>query len=245
MIDGLDEFDGDSKELVDLVLDTSKHSHVKVCVACRPLLVFSDAFEERPSLRLERSTRNDIRKYVASHFANNKHYARLSKLEPDGALTLVNDIVDKAAGVFLWVHLVVQSLLDGLSNADRMSDLTARLAALPPSLEDPYDRLLSSLDANYFRHACQLFPLVVHRPRVLLPELYFADNEDCNSAMTIQVKALSKDQIVHRLEVMQRRPTSRCKGFLEVVDWHSEPDSVLSEGQWVITFGICCELTHV
>jgi hypothetical protein len=244
MVDGLDEFDGDSNELVDLVLDISKHPHVKVCVASRPLLVFSDAFEERPSLRLERLTRNDIRKYVASHFANNKHYARLTKLEPDGASKLVNDIVDKAAGVFLWVHLVVQSLLDGLSNADRMSDLTARLAALPPSLEDLYDRLLTSLDANYFRHACQLFRLVVNRPRPLLLELYFADNEDLNSAMTTQVKPLSKNQIVHRLEIMQRRLTSRCKGFLEVADWHSNPDSVLSEGERLTMVSICRGLTY-
>jgi hypothetical protein len=46
------------------------------------------------------------------------------------------------------------------------------------------------------------------------------------------VKALLKDQITHRLETMQRRLTSRCKGFLEVTDWHSEQDLVFSKGQW-------------
>jgi hypothetical protein len=230
MIDGLDEFDGDSKELIDLVLGISKHSYVKVCVASRPLLVFSDAFEERPSLRLEHLTRNDIRKYVIFHFANNRHYARLSKLEPDRAAKLIDDIADKAAGVFLWVYLVVQSLLDGLSNADRMSDLIARLEALPPGLEDLYDRLLHSLDVNYFRHACQLFRLVIHRQRPLLIELYFADNEEDDTAMNIGIKPLPTQQILYCLEAMQRRLVSRCKAFLEVEDWHANPNTALSQG---------------
>ena len=62
MIDGLDEFDGNPKDLVDLILGIAKYSHVKVCVASRPWLVFSDAFEDRPSLRLEHLTRNDVLK---------------------------------------------------------------------------------------------------------------------------------------------------------------------------------------
>jgi hypothetical protein len=232
MIDGLDEFDGDSRELVDLVLGLAKQPHVKICIASRPLLVFSDAFEGRSNLQLERLTRNDIRKYVASHFKTNKYYERLSMLDSDRASMLVENIVEKAAGVFMWVHLVVKSLLDGLTDADRMSDLMARSEALPPGLEELYDRLLSSLDAKYFKHACQLFQLVLHRPRPLLLKLYFADNEKDDSFMSAPVKALLKDQITHRLETMQRRLTSRCKGFLEVTDWHSEQDLVFSKGQW-------------
>jgi hypothetical protein len=132
MIDELDEFDDESAELVDLVLETAKHSHVKVCTASRPWLVFSDAFENRPNLILERLTKNDIRNYHTSPFANNRHYARLSKLEPVRAVALIEEIANKVAGVFLWVYLVVRSLLDGLSNADRMSDLVNRLESLPP-----------------------------------------------------------------------------------------------------------------
>lgn len=125
MIDGMDEFTGDPKELISLVLATAKYPYVKICVASRPWLVFSDAFGDRPSLCVEHLTRNDVRNYITSFFTDNEHYARLSRIEPNGTSALIRDIAEKSAGVFLWVYLVVQSLLDGLSNADRLSDLIA------------------------------------------------------------------------------------------------------------------------
>jgi len=230
MIDGLDEFDGDPKDLVKLIISIAKYPHVKLCIASRPWLVFADAFEDRPSLRLEYLTSNDIRNYIGFFFATNKHYVRLSKLEPVRSASLISDVAEKSAGVFLWVYLVVQSLLDGLSNADRMSDLIARLETLPPGLEELYAKLLGSLDANYSKHAYQLFCLVIVRPRPLLLELYFADNEDDSSAIADEIRNLSSDQISHCLETMQQRLISRCKGFLEVEDWHSNPNVALSEG---------------
>jgi hypothetical protein len=129
---------------------------------------------------------------------------------------------------------VVQSLLEGLFNADRMLDLTARLHALLPGLEDLYERLLSSLDANYFKHACQLFRLIMARRRPFPLELYLADNEHDDSAIHEEITSLSPDHIMHRLETMQRRLVSRCKSFLEVEDWHANPDLKLSECEFDI-----------
>jgi hypothetical protein len=43
---------------------------------------------------------------------------------------------------------------------------------------------------------------------------------------------------------MPRRLTSRCKDFLEFVDWHSEQDSIPSKGQsWLSSVHTCCRLT--
>jgi hypothetical protein len=44
---------------------------------------------------------------------------------------IVKDIVAKADGVFLWVVLVVVSLLEGLSNRDEISYLQRRIDLLP------------------------------------------------------------------------------------------------------------------
>lgn len=128
----------------------------------------------------------------------------------------------------------MQSLLDGLSNADRISDLIARLEALPPDLEELYAKLLNSLDAKYFKHACQLFRLVMSHERPHLIELYFADNEEDNSAMRDEIQELSPHQIMDHLETMQRRLMSRCKGFLEIEDQRSNSNLALSKGQFVI-----------
>jgi hypothetical protein len=52
---------------------------------------------------------------------------QLKKEDPQNAPQFVTEIVDRTSGVFLWVKLVVRSLLDGLSNFDRISDLQASL----------------------------------------------------------------------------------------------------------------------
>ncbi|KAF1837270.1 hypothetical protein BDW02DRAFT_175185 [Decorospora gaudefroyi] len=233
MIDGLDEFDGDRQELVKMILMITRHLHVKICVASRPWPDLLDAFEGRPSLRLERLTQKDIQNYVTASFANNKHYAKLSKLEPNHAANLIKSITKKAAGVFLWVYLVLQSLLDGLSNADRMCDLMARLEALPPGLEQLFLKLLGSLDPDYLKHACQLFRLVMVRRRPLLLELWFADSINDDPALRYEARFLSSDEVLDRLEMMNRRLIARCKGFLEVEDWRRSPGAILTEDSHV------------
>jgi hypothetical protein len=64
---------------------------------------------------------------------------------------------------------------------------------LPPGLENLYDRLLSSLDVKSYTHACQLFRLVLYRPRPFLLELYFADNEKNDSFISAPVKTFLRD----------------------------------------------------
>jgi hypothetical protein len=219
VIDGLDEFDGNHKELVDIVLSAAAKPHVKVCVASRPWLVFADTFECRPKLLLERLTEKDIRKYVEDAFKGNRHYRRLEELEPDRASTLGREITTRAAGVFLWVYLVVQSLLDGLSDGDRMSNLMARFESMPLELEALYDQLLRGLDEAYFKDACQLIRLVMAVERPLLLELWFADDEDCTSTLKLDTSFYLPEVVKNRMELMRRRILSRCKCFLEIENY--------------------------
>lgn len=135
VIDGLDEFDGNPREIVDLVSGLAKHPCVKICVASRPWPEFEDAFRKQPSLRLEQLTRADMRKYVANLIGDDEYYQALSGLEPAAASSLTHIIEQQSQGVFLWVYLMVRSLREGLHNADRVSDLFARLNALPRELE--------------------------------------------------------------------------------------------------------------
>ncbi|KAF2856080.1 hypothetical protein T440DRAFT_438724 [Plenodomus tracheiphilus IPT5] len=217
IIDGLDEFDGKPADIIELILELAQHSHVKLCVASRPWIEFSDAFEDRPNLLLERLTKQDIHRYVTGRFGKDKHYAKLLIHEPDYAEKIVRDLIDKAEGVFLWVHLVVLSLLEGLSNADRMSDLAARLEALPRGLERLYKKLCSTLEPHHFKHACQIFRLIEAIGRVCpVLHLWFADNEDNRSAMEQKIEVLSNSEMLYRMELMKRRLISRCRGLLEV-----------------------------
>lgn len=214
MIDGLDEFEGEPQELIDMVTSLARLPHVKLCIASRPWQEFADAFESTPSLLLERLTRDDISTYVNTHFIANRHFELLLRTESDHAKALLTEIVLKANGVFLWVHLVVQSLVQGLTKAARMSDLRASLDTLPPEMERLYSKLLETLDEDYLTHACQLFRLVLHRANPTLLHLWAIDTKHDDSAIRTEVGLIY--DLADHLEVMHRRMVTRGKGLLEI-----------------------------
>lgn len=134
-IDGLDEYDGDHEELSNLIVSLSTKSNIKICVSSRPWVPFQDAFQGQLSIRLEDLTERDIRVYVEKTFEKNERFARLRHEEAQDAKKIVYDIEKKAAGVFLWVRLIVNSLLRGLENYDEMTDLQRQLQETLVELE--------------------------------------------------------------------------------------------------------------
>lgn len=216
-IDGLDEFEGKQEDLINLIMDIIANVHVKVCVASRPWVEFQDAFDQKPSLLLQDLTYPDINHFVVTNLQRDPNYDQLRRRDQMYADQLVENIVIKSSGVFLWVNLVVKSLLHGMNNGDRVVDLQKRLDLLPPDLERLYDKILGSLDPFYLEHAAQLFKMVqecLHPPPLLI--LSYADEVDLASAIKQPVKPTSDDEKSLRLDTMRRRLNSRCRGLLEV-----------------------------
>lgn len=160
-VDGLDEFEGDLEPLISTIRDVISHfSSVKLCTASRPWNEFQEAFKDVPSLRLQDLTRSDIKQYVEARFKESKKYMTLRGRKTGLTNDLISSVVSKASGVFLWVKIVVSSLLAGLSQADRPSDLKRRLDDLPEDLEGLYERLIDNIDPFYLEHATQYFTLM-------------------------------------------------------------------------------------
>ncbi len=215
-IDGLDEFEGDHTDLIGLIKDIGSSSNIKICVSSRPWVLFEDAFRHKPSLMLQDLTYPDIKQFIDDAFYNNLRFSELEEREPEYAGQLLKDIAQKSAGVFLWVTLVVHSLLAGLNNGDRVLDLERRLAFLPPDLESLYEKMLNSLDPFYLEHASQIFQNVraAKDPPSLLC-LSFADEEP-EFVLETKVQPLPEKEKLSRADIMRRRLNSRCKGLLEV-----------------------------
>ncbi|KAK5651188.1 hypothetical protein OQA88_12736 [Cercophora sp. LCS_1] len=220
-IDGLDEFDSSPSTLISVIRRISELPNVKLCVSSRPWVEFGDAFGKKASLRVQDLTYPDIKHFVESQFDENSGFKRLKTREPEYSELLTRQIVEKADGVFLWVRIVVRSLLAGLTNDDRIRDLENRLRALPPELDQLYDKILKDVgsDAFYFQHACQYFELMLKvggsTPAILLS---FADEEREDYAVRLPSKPLRRRKRADRMETIRRRLNSRCKGLLEVGD---------------------------
>ena len=234
MVDGLDEFDGehDSHEaLANLFKEITESPNIKACISSRPLVVFEDLFGQCPNLRLQNLTYNDIRLYVMGNLSRNDAFQRLSTEEPEAAPAITEEIVEKADGVFLWVNLVVQSLLNGIRNRDELSDLWRRLRSMPRELEPLYNHLLELIDPFYLPWASKALQIVRINhdlgqdpfgksssardgvDPLTVQTFYFAMNEDLDET---PMQSCTWEWLDSRCEVISVWLTARCAGFLEV-----------------------------
>jgi hypothetical protein len=240
-IDGLDEFDGDHSNIAETFCHYAKlhNSNIKICVSSRPLMPFEYSFKGCKHLQLQDLTAADIRKYITEKLSGHEHFTTLALLSPDRADGLIEEVAVKSSGVFLWVHLVVKSLLAGLTNYDSMEDLTKRLEALPEELDNLYGAMLRSIHPPFYRkQASQLLQVVYqHQVPMSTLALSFADDEDSDLALRMPPGALTLQQVDARIETISHRVKSRCQGLLEVQTYNSssniaaKPDTPFRQDQ--------------
>jgi hypothetical protein len=132
-IDGMDEFKGKPTDLIDFLLSLAT-PWTKVCAASRPWIVSEDALGRRPYLRLEDLTHNDINHHVNSRMSASPEFRALHELNSRATKEIVDSVCKKSSRVFLWVQLVTESLLDGLSEGEKILELQQRLQNLPEDL---------------------------------------------------------------------------------------------------------------
>lgn len=215
-IDGLDEMDGDHDILINIIKKAVSEPNVKACVGSRPWPVFEEAFSQAPGLMLQNLTYADIVRFTTERFRSSSGFRSLQEREPVYSSTLVMDISTKSDGVFLWVALVVRSLVTGLTNYDKISDLQRRLDDIPSDLEELYEKMFNSIDPFYAKNASHFFQIArAARGCLTALALYFADEADKNLAIEAPCSPLSEDDSLSRYQVIRKR-LDCCKGFLEI-----------------------------
>jgi hypothetical protein len=217
-VDGLDEYAGDPEDMVSFINEVSTFPNVKICFSSRPWSAFQSAFGSGPKLKLQDLTQRDITIYVDSELKDAQEYKRLLNQAPRELHdALVTDIVRKGEGVFLWVHLVVQSLTRGLRNGDAFEDLRRRLLCIPSGLDHLYEHILQHIDKSYFQQASQIFRIVsafqIGTSNIKLTplDLELATRNETQVTQPISLSSLEK-----AMELWGIRVKSRTGGLLEV-----------------------------
>jgi hypothetical protein len=222
-IDGLDEYEGDHESLAGFFKSLSSMSHVKLCISSRPWLTFEDSFKGYPGLKLQDLTFDDIVAYVSDELQDHHRMLQLAKQAPSHASELVNEIVTKANGVFLWVKLVVRSLLKGLGNGDDISDLRRRLKDLPADLGAFYKHMMDQIEPIYRQQAAQIFRIYDAMMAVqgssgqIDPlELSLAVTASPSNDLCRTWEPMELGEVQLRCERLNVYLKSRCAGLLEI-----------------------------
>ena len=89
---------------------------MEICASSRPWNTSWDKFEQKRSLRLEAITYSDIRFYEWERFCCSRGFEERRIETLAEANQLIENIMQKSSRVFLWVALVTDPLLEGLTD---------------------------------------------------------------------------------------------------------------------------------
>jgi len=239
-IDGLDEFDGDYRLLLDFVRILQRSPRHKICVSSRPYNVFRDAFSGGPGLRLQDITQPDIDLVIHERLSSIEGFRELSEARLEEANRLQELIREKAEGVFLWVSVVLSELEECLTEGGKLSDLRATVDQLPSDISKLYDSLWAKVKPSFAIHASQLIQIfeivrtspfaAIYRSRNFAM-LWLADEDNVLHLRWSQMK----EQMKHTRKTMVRRLSSRTRGLLEISDDGNVSYLHRSVHDWIIS----------
>lgn len=204
-IDGLDEFEGDIHDLIDLVSEVASSSNAKLCVSSRPELALRKAFDKTSQLKVEDLTRDDILLYVND------------KLKHVGNSLLTHDLAWKADGVFLWVSLAVKDILDGFESGDDEFLLLERLRRLPKEIGALYRHMLRNIDEIHEDEAKLFFRLALldTKKSLSLLDLALVTYKGLDQLLSSQTVSAVTDELLPQSKALEIKLVTRCKGLLE------------------------------
>jgi hypothetical protein len=213
-IDGLDEFDSPPLKVLELIQKINSRDGIKICVASRQWTEFNDAFHESPCLRMQDLTATDMAHFVDAKLEGNRGFLELKRIFPTEATQLVTDVVAKAEGVFLWVSIVVRSLLAALTEGDGLSDLRTIVDQLPSDIALLYDAIWARIGGHNMVASAKLlttFNAAQGTPSYIT--LWLADEKQ---PLEYDIRTLSDEGRAGVRDIMKRRLDSRTRGVLEI-----------------------------
>ncbi len=159
--------------------------------------------------------------FIENRLSSSPRMLHLERTDPESAAQLVQSLRHKVCGVFLWVDLVVKSMLKGLSNRDNIQTLRRRVDAVPPDLEDLHGHMLSLIDPVYKEERYQVFQLfqISHD----MEWIYWALEADLKGTLSkplptpdVHTSYPGDDYFKHIFEEMKIILETRCGGLIEV-----------------------------
>jgi len=216
-IDGLDEYDGDVEEIIDLLQNLSSSPSIKICLSSRPWNEFRHAFDETKwKLSLEDLTKKDITAYVHDEL---KRCPRSASFNDWERTNIEHQIISEAQGVWLWVYLVVRDILSYSTSEDIDSYFLRQVDAFDPDLEHFYGRIFAKIDRIHGQIRARIILLALES-RLPLQIFTLPDLEDemynPEYAFGMAASPVSFEEAAKLSEKWKYLLHNRCNDLLEI-----------------------------
>ncbi|KAI0521799.1 prion-inhibition and propagation-domain-containing protein [Xylaria bambusicola] len=220
-IDGLDEFSDNHSEGADLLRRISRNSKMKVVVSSRPIPSCVFEFAEYPNLRLQDLTQGDITSYIQSTVGFHSYMQNLGVSDPTGTASIIDELINKASGVFLWVVLACRSVIEGFAACDNIQELKQRVNELPPELEDLFIFMLNRVEPRYHDQMAKMLKVCYQQHALYKRPIYtlawaMIDNFGLSFERTRLFQVPMQEERRAICAPTEGRLRSRCGGLLEI-----------------------------
>lgn len=210
IIDAVDESnDEDRRDVLSLLLDLCSNTRrLKIFVASRPVKELESRIGKVDNfIKLQDETQSDISRFAHSFLHGFNDTALLTKA--------TNYIVQHAQGVFLWVKLVGNELLDWYEDGYSEEEIFASIERLPAGLERSYKRMFDNMtrETSDLQTGVRTFQFVLWTKRPLtVEELRHALAIPDNSG----TRFTPSDGSFHKRIPFKQRIISCGRNFLEI-----------------------------
>lgn len=240
-LDGLDEIadsDGSSKVIgaIDDIIKTLA-PNIKTCFSCRLENRFKIRLAGVPELKIHDLTRRDMWWMIRSEISRfcsslPVHTEQVEVLREKIEAALI----EKAAGVFIWLVLALKTLQPGFENGDSESELLSRVEGLPSGIENLYEDMWSRLgvsESTYKEKGSEYLNLMVismklrddypnmekdARKPLLLGQIAIAADPVLRTRFNSTSGDFGRSILLQECKKTQQAIENRTSGLLEVMD---------------------------
>lgn len=202
-----------------MVRELARSRHIKICVSSRPWNLFKTTFGTGSKMYIHDFTRIDIRNYVSCRLREHPRWIDLPTAEPNGGQRLIDEIVERSDGVFLWVFLVTKLLREGMTNRDRFSDLCRRLESFPRELGPFVRHILESVEPVYHAKMATMLQITITAENplhMILYDFHDLEHDDEYYYRSRLIQPLTVDDLSDVRSRMTYYLDSRTRGLLEL-----------------------------
>jgi len=219
-VDGLDEYDGDERDVIQILETLSASNHIKICASSRPGRQYeSFLWKKERTVDIAHFTTGDMKKYVSTHLEESLGWKRLLATDPTGQ-ELVNDISVRANGVWLWVFLITRDIVLASNTNEEMRTLRIVVERFPNDLKEYFELMIKKVPDLHQDEMAQTFLVAVEEVQPLpLYAFTFLEKqrEHENYALDAPIKPVLETDVEMTYPALRNRLRNRCSD-LRVVD---------------------------
>ncbi|PSN61523.1 hypothetical protein BS50DRAFT_504460 [Corynespora cassiicola Philippines] len=227
-IDGLDEYDGDEDDIIQLLGILAASEHIKLCLSSRPGRIYEKELSKpHRNFDIAKFTKEDMKNHAHTELAKSERFRELAKIDPSCG-NIISDISEWSNGVWLWVYLVTREIRREVDRGERIDTLRKIVDEFPSDLEKFFDRMIRKIKPRYKEQMAQIFLIAIEELQPL-PLYAFALLEQERTephfgqyAIKGEIKPFPENEIVLMYEGLKSRLQNRC-GDLLVVDSGPHP----------------------